>query len=164
MWYTPPWNSWIFSHSYCLTLFTPIEINLKDKYLGNDYVNSFATCIQMPNMKRPTSAMLPSINETSHWISHVIYSMSCQNTNIYLMHPLESTCTKRVTLNSNLELSWCIIMLILFFTYTDKLSRTWLHCWTLQPWTTWGQWVSLPCLHYSKKRLVGLTNHWFTFT
>ncbi len=49
--------------------------------------------------------------------------LSCFNIKNYLMAPWGYNYTKRFALNSNLVLSWCITILIMFLMCTDKLSK-----------------------------------------
>ncbi len=130
--HSPLQHCWIFSYSYYSSPFTPIDIYFEDNYCGDAQIDSFAMCIlDAKYMENSTSTMLLLNNITSHLTSIKIYSMYYLNTKDYLMDPLESILTKRFTLTSNLEPSRFITMLILYFMYTNKLSkRSSTTCWT----------------------------------
>ncbi len=39
------WHYWIFSYIYYSFLFTSIDVDVEDNFLGETFVDSFATCI-----------------------------------------------------------------------------------------------------------------------
>ncbi len=73
-------------------------------------------------MNITTSNILPSINNTSHWISKVFCSLSYQNAKNFDCS-FEVYSHKKITLNSNLEQSQCITMLILFLIYIKNFQK-----------------------------------------
>ncbi len=85
----------------------------------------------MQNMTRPTSTMLPSIITISHWTSTKISSIYYPKFKHIKLFDCSLWVYPHKKSYSNWEIRWWIITLVLYLTYTNKLSKEnsirWLH-------------------------------------
>ncbi len=106
-WYTALGYIWIFHLSYFSTLFTLIDLDHDDDCFGNTYVILFATLILNTKYNQA------NIYNVAFNRQHLALDQQHDLFNVLLIVPLEPILTWKLTMASNQELSWWIIMFTL---------------------------------------------------